>query len=67
MSLKKIHDQQPEFFEFTKINKDAAEKILKKYPENKKKSAVMPFLYLTQRQPRLLLICHAVINYFPYY
>jgi NADH-quinone oxidoreductase subunit E len=50
MSLKKIHDQQPEFFEFTKINKDAAEKILKKYPENKKKSAVMPFLYLTQRQ-----------------
>jgi hypothetical protein len=33
MSLKKIHDQQPEFFEFTKINKDAAEKILKKYPE----------------------------------
>ena len=50
MSLKKIHDQQPEFFEFTKENKEAAEKILKKYPENRKKSAVMPFLYLTQRQ-----------------
>jgi NADH-quinone oxidoreductase E subunit len=50
MSLKKIHDQQPEFFEFTKANKDAAEKILKKYPENRKKSAVMPFLYLAQRQ-----------------
>ena len=50
MSLKKIHDQQPEFFEFTKENKDAAEKILKKYPENRKKSAVMPFLYLAQRQ-----------------
>ena len=50
MSLKKVHDQQPDFFEFTKINKDIAEKILKKYPENRKKSAVMPFLYLVQRQ-----------------
>jgi NADH-quinone oxidoreductase subunit E len=50
MSLKKIHDQQPEFFEFTNENKIDAEKILKKYPKNRKKSAVMPFLYLAQRQ-----------------
>ena len=50
MSLKKIHDHQPDSFEFTKTNKEAAEKILKKYPEDKKKSAVMPFLYLAQRQ-----------------
>ena len=50
MSLKKIHDQQPESFELTKENKNAAENILKKYPENRKKSAVMPFLYLAQRQ-----------------
>ena len=50
MSLKRIHDQQPESFEFTKENKDAAEKILKKYPVNRKKSAVMPLLYLAQRQ-----------------
>jgi NADH-quinone oxidoreductase E subunit len=50
MSLKKIHDQQPESFIFTNVNKEAAEKILKKYPENRKKSAVMPFLYLAQRQ-----------------
>jgi NADH-quinone oxidoreductase E subunit len=50
MRLKKIHDQQPGSFEFTKENKDAAIKILKKYPENRKKSAVMPFLYLAQRQ-----------------
>ena len=50
MSLKKIHDQQPKSFEFTKENKENAEKILKKYPENRKKSAVMPFLYLAQRQ-----------------
>ena len=50
MTLKKIHDKQPEFFEFTKENKFTAEKILKKYPEDRKKSAVMPFLYLAQRQ-----------------
>jgi NADH-quinone oxidoreductase E subunit len=50
MSLKKIHDLQPESFEFTEQNKDTAKKILKKYPENRKKSAVMPFLYLAQRQ-----------------
>ena len=50
MSLKRIHDQQPESFEFTKENKDNAKKILKKYPINRKKSAVMPFLYLAQKQ-----------------
>ena len=50
MSLKKIHDQQPESFEFSKTNIEIAESILKKYPESRKKSAVMPFLYLAQRQ-----------------
>ena len=50
MSLKKIHDQQPEFFNFTEENKNAAEKILNKYPNDRKKSAVMPFLYLAQNQ-----------------
>ena len=43
MSLKKIHDQQPESFEFTKENKDAAEKILKKYPEIRKKVLLCHF------------------------
>ena len=50
MSLKKIHDQQPESFEFSNENKESAKKILKKYPEDRKKSAVMPFLHLAQRQ-----------------
>lgn len=50
MSIKKIHDQQPETFEFSKPNLDAAEIILKKYPSDRKKSAVMAFLYLAQRQ-----------------
>ena len=50
MSLKKTHDIQPESFTFTNDNMNTAEKILKKYPENRKKSAVMPLLYLAQRQ-----------------
>ena len=32
MSLKKIHDKQPDNFEFTKTNLELADKILKKYP-----------------------------------
>ena len=44
MSLKKIHDNQPDKFEFTKANLELADKILKKYPSDQKKSAVMPLL-----------------------
>jgi NADH-quinone oxidoreductase E subunit len=50
MSLKKIHDLQPDSFELSKVNLEIAEGILKKYPEGRKKSAVMPLLYLAQRQ-----------------
>ncbi len=50
MSLKKVHDKQPETFEFTKENLELAHNILKKYPEGRKKSAVMPLLYLAQNQ-----------------
>ena len=50
MSLKKIHDVQPESFEFSKTNLEAANEIIKKYPVGRKKSAVMPLLYLAQRQ-----------------
>ena len=50
MSLKKIHDNQPDKFEFTKANLELADKILKKYPSDQKKSAVMPLLYLAQNQ-----------------
>ena len=50
MSLKKIHDKQPDKFEFTENNLNLADKILKKYPPDQKKSAVMPLLYLAQNQ-----------------
>ena len=50
MSLKKIHENQPKDFKFSEESLKKAEEILKKYPEKNKKSAVMPFLYLAQRQ-----------------
>jgi len=50
VSIKKIHDEQPDFFLFSEENKKNIENILKKYPEKNKKSAVMPLLYLAQRQ-----------------
>ena len=49
MSIKKVHSEQPENFEFNTNFKSIAEEILKKYPEKNKKSAVMPLLYLAQR------------------
>ena len=50
MSLKKVHDEQPKEFKFSNENLKKAEEILKRYPEKNKKSAVMPFLDLAQRQ-----------------
>ena len=50
MSLKKVHDEQPNEFKFTIENLKKVEDILKRYPAKKKKSAVMPLLYLAQRQ-----------------
>ena len=50
MSLKKVHDDQPKDFKFSPENLKKAEEILKKYPKENKKSAVMPLLYLAQKQ-----------------
>ena len=50
MSLKKVHDTQPKEFYFNEANSKIADEILKKYPEKNKKSAVMPLLYLAQKQ-----------------
>tara|TARA_X000001036_G_scaffold418554_1_gene437522 strand:+ start:270 stop:875 length:606 start_codon:yes stop_codon:yes gene_type:complete len=50
MSLKQVHEKQPKDFKFSNENLKKAEEILKKYPEKNKKSAVMPFLYLAQKQ-----------------
>ena len=50
MTLKKIHNDQPKDFKFSPENLKKAEQILKRYPEKNKKSAVMPFLYIAQKQ-----------------
>ena len=50
MSLKKVHDNQPKEFLFSEENLTNVKDILKKYPEKNKKSAVMPLLYLAQKQ-----------------
>ncbi len=50
MSLKKIHDDQPSEFKFSIENLKKVENILQKYPKKNKKSAVMPLLYLAQKQ-----------------
>ena len=50
MSLKKVHDDQPNEFNFSNENLKKVEDILKKYPKKNKKSAVMPLLYLAQKQ-----------------
>ena len=50
MSVKKVHDDQPKEFKFSNENIKKVEEILKKYPVKNKKSAVMPLLYLAQKQ-----------------
>jgi NADH-quinone oxidoreductase E subunit len=50
MSIKKIAKNQPEFFQFSDENLTKAKKIIKNYPEKKQASALMPLLYLVQKQ-----------------
>ena len=50
MSIKKISKEQPDKFEFTLDNLEKVKKIIKKYPDGKQQSAVMPLLYLAQKQ-----------------
>jgi NADH-quinone oxidoreductase E subunit len=66
MSLKKVHDDQPNEFKFSLENLKQVEDILKKYPEKNKKSAVMPLLYLAQKQ-NLNWIPLAAIKYIAKY
>jgi len=50
MSAKKISEIQPNSFVFTKENLLKAEKEIKKYPKEKKASAVLALLYIAQKQ-----------------
>ena len=50
MSLKEVYNEQPKIFKFSDKNQKIIDEILKKYPDSNKKSAVMPLLYLAQKQ-----------------
>jgi len=50
MSIKKVSKVQPELFEFDADNLNKANNEIKKYPKNKKASAVIALLYLAQNQ-----------------
>ncbi len=50
MSMKKISKEQPSDFVFNKQNLEEVKKIIKNYPDGKQQSAVMPLLYLAQKQ-----------------
>ena len=50
MTLRKISKMQPENFEFTKENLEEAKKIIDKYPDMRQQSAVMPLLFIAQKQ-----------------
>ena len=50
MSIKKISKIQPESFEFSENNLHEVKKEIKKYPKDRKASAVMPLLHLVQKQ-----------------
>ena len=50
MTIRRISKEQPENFEFTKESLDEANKIIAKYPDGKKQSAVMALLYIAQKQ-----------------
>ena len=48
--FKEIEFKQPKSFEFSEENLNKIETIIKKYPEGKQQSAVMPLLDIAQRQ-----------------
>ena len=50
MSIKKISKKQPDIFKFNEKNLEIAKKIISNYPEGKQQSAVMPLLYIAQKQ-----------------
>lgn len=50
MSGKHVAKNQPKTFIFSSENVKKMKEILSKYPKTKKKSAVMPLLYLAQKQ-----------------
>ena len=50
MSVRRLHDKQPDSFAFTPDNMDWAATQIAKYPEGRQASAVLPLLWQAQKQ-----------------
>jgi NADH-quinone oxidoreductase subunit E len=50
MSVRRLAEEQPETFAFTRESETKCEEILQKYPEGREASAVIPLLWLAQKQ-----------------
>ena len=50
MSLKKVNPEQPKTFEFSEKFKNVADKILKKYPEKRKKCRDAFFIFSSKTE-----------------
>ncbi len=50
MSVRRLAQEQPASFAFSKATMDKAKWWIAKYPENRKQSAVIPILWLVQKQ-----------------
>ncbi|MNK20239.1 NADH-quinone oxidoreductase chain 2 [compost metagenome] len=50
MSVRRLAKEQPESFAFSEDTKAKAEWWIKKYPESRRQSAVIPILWLVQKQ-----------------
>ena len=50
MSVRRLHDKQPDSFAFTPENMDWAATQIAKYPEGRQASAVLPLLWQAQNQ-----------------
>jgi NADH-quinone oxidoreductase subunit E len=62
MSVRRLAEEQPESFAFTPENEARCEEILKKYPEGREASAVIPLLWLAQKQNDFWLPRAAIEN-----
>ncbi|AYG96118.1 NADH-quinone oxidoreductase subunit NuoE [Brevundimonas naejangsanensis] len=50
MSVRRLAKEQPSSFEFSKETMEKAQWWIKKYPESRRQSAVIPILWLVQKQ-----------------
>ena len=50
MSVRRLHENQPDSFAFTQENMDWAATQIAKYPEGRQASAILPLLWQAQKQ-----------------